>query len=65
MLSDAERAAIDRALAETRRLLQTGDRHALQAGAEALNRATEEFAARRMDRGVARALTGRSVDAFN
>ncbi len=65
MLSVAERAAIDRALAETRRLLQTGDRHALHGAVEALNRATEEFAARRMDRGVAQALTGRSVDAFN
>ena len=30
----------------------------------ALNRATEEFAARRMDRSVARALTGRSVDSL-
>ena len=43
----------------------TGDRHALQAAASALNRATEEFAARRMDRGVAQALTGRRVDALN
>jgi molecular chaperone HscA len=65
MLSVAERAAVDRALAETRRLLQLGDRHALHGAVEALNRATEEFAARRMDRGVAQALTGRSVDAFN
>jgi len=65
MLGADERQAIDRALADARRLLQAEDRHALQAAATALNRATEEFAARRMDRGVAHALTGRSVDAFN
>jgi molecular chaperone HscA len=65
MLAADERHAIDRALADARRLLSSEDRHALQAAATALNRATEEFAARRMDRGVAQALTGRSVDAFN
>ena len=34
------------------------------AAIDALNRATGEFAARRMDRGVARALTGRNIDAL-
>jgi molecular chaperone HscA len=65
MLSVDERAAIERALAETRRRLAADDRHALHAATGALNRATEEFAARRMDRGVAQALTGRSIDALN
>jgi molecular chaperone HscA len=65
MLSIDERAAIERAMAETRRLLAADDRHALHAAVGALNRATEEFAARRMDRGVAQALTGRSVDALS
>jgi molecular chaperone HscA len=65
MLSVDERAAIERALAETRRLLAADDRRALHAAVGALNRATEEFAAQRMDRGVAQALTGRSVDALN
>jgi len=58
-------AVIERAMAETRRLLAADDRHALHAAVGALNRATEEFAARRMDRGVAQALTGRSVDALS
>jgi hypothetical protein len=35
---------------------------ALQAAVAALNRATADFAARRMDRGVAGALTGRRID---
>jgi molecular chaperone HscA len=34
------------------------------AAVSALNRATEEFAARRMNRSVAHALTGRSVDSL-
>ena len=64
MLNADERKAIDHALVEVRRLLPDGDRHALHAAASALNRVTEAFAARRMDRGVAQALTGRRVDAL-
>ena len=41
-----------------------GDATALAAAVDALNRATGEFAAQRMDRGVARALTGRNIDAL-
>jgi molecular chaperone HscA len=40
------------------------DSEALSAAIAALNRATGEFAALRMDRGVARGLTGRSIDAL-
>jgi molecular chaperone HscA len=65
MLDANERATIDRAVAEVRRLLPGDDRHAVRSAADALNHATEDFAARRMDRGVAQALTGRSVDALN
>jgi len=62
LLDDRERAVIDSALCELRRLITTADRRAIAASAGALNRATEDFAARRMDRSVARALTGRNVD---
>jgi molecular chaperone HscA len=62
LLDQRERAGIDAALAAVRRLAAAEDRHALTAGIAALNRATEDFAARRMDRSVARALTGRKVD---
>jgi molecular chaperone HscA len=65
MLSGDERTAIECALTEARRLLPENDRQALQSAGAALNRATEEFAARRMDRSVAQALTGRSIHAIS
>ncbi len=64
LLDPGERAAIDAALAEIARCRDGTDHRALVAATEGLNRATVEFAARRMDRGVARALTGRKVDAL-
>ena len=51
-----------RAVATVQQRLAGTDRHALQAAVVALNRTTADFAARRMDRGVAAALTGRRVD---
>ena len=41
---------------------QQHDQAQLRAAVEQLNRATASFAARRMDRGVRRALAGRAVD---
>jgi molecular chaperone HscA len=64
LLSPAERATVDAALAELARCRAGTDHRALVAATEAVNRATVEFAGRRMDRGVARALTGRRVDAL-
>jgi molecular chaperone HscA len=64
LLAPDERASIDAAMAAVRRLAAGADRHALSAAVVALNRATEEFAARRMDRSVAGALAGRSVDSL-
>ena len=64
LLAPRERAAIDAALAETLRCREGADHRALVAATAALNAATAEFAARRMDRGVARALTGRQIDAL-
>jgi molecular chaperone HscA len=65
LLTPDGRMAIESALSEVRRLVSGTDRRALHAAVEALNRSTEEFAARRMDRSVAEALTGRRVDALN
>ena len=62
LLDAHERASIDAALSALRLLAASDDRQALTGSVAALNRATEEFAARRMDRDVARALTGRRVD---
>jgi molecular chaperone HscA len=60
-----ERVVIDAALARLRRCRNANDHIALRSAVEALNHATGEFAARRMDRSVSRALTGRRVDALS
>ncbi len=65
LLAPEERAEIERALADLRCVLDGGDHRAINSAVAALNRASEEFAARRMDRSVSQALTGRSVDALN
>jgi len=62
LLSEGEARAIDDALAAVRTARAATDRDALAAAVQALNRATEPFAARRMDRSVARALAGKRVD---
>jgi molecular chaperone HscA len=63
LLAANERAAIDAALAELAGTRSSADHHAIVAATAALNRATAEFASRRMDRDVARALKGKRVDA--
>jgi molecular chaperone HscA len=63
LLDEDERSAIDGAVARLKRLLEdNAGRRELVEATEALNHASEEFAGRRMDRSVAQALTGRSVD---
>ncbi|MGE5171464.1 MAG: Fe-S protein assembly chaperone HscA [Rudaea sp.] len=64
LLDNAGREAIGRALARVRRVVDGDDRDALAAAVAGLNAATEDFAAKRMNRGVARALAGRRVDAL-
>ncbi|MGE3161011.1 MAG: Fe-S protein assembly chaperone HscA [Burkholderiales bacterium] len=61
LLEPAERAAIDERVAALEAALAGADSRTLRAGIEGLNRATEEFAARRMDAGVRRALAGRRI----
>ena len=65
LLQADERDAIDRALNEIRPRIAGDDRAALAAAVAALNAATEGFAAKRMDRGVARTLTGKRIDALD
>ena len=64
LLDTDGRLHIDAALADVRRLRDGEDRAALVKAVDALNKATGDFAARRMDRGVARALAGKRVDAL-
>jgi molecular chaperone HscA len=61
LLEPQERAAIERRMAALESALAGTDPRALRAGSDALNKATEEFAARRMDAGVRRVLAGRKI----
>ncbi len=61
LLEPAERAAIEERMAALEAALAGTEHRALRAGTDALNKATEEFAARRMDAGVRRALAGRKI----
>ena len=61
LLEPAERAAIDREMAALRAALAGADHRAIKQTTEALGRATDEFAARRMDASVRRALAGRKI----
>jgi molecular chaperone HscA len=65
LVDERERAAIDAALAKLAQARAGSDHLALRAAVEALNRATGDFAGRRMDREVSRALTGKRIDALS
>ncbi|MHB8938181.1 MAG: Fe-S protein assembly chaperone HscA [Thiobacillus sp.] len=62
LLSDTERIAIGRAMDTLQVLLNGQDHVAIKRAADSLNRATAQFAARRMDASIQRALTGRRLD---
>ncbi|MFA5596235.1 MAG: Fe-S protein assembly chaperone HscA [Pusillimonas sp.] len=71
LLSDAERAAVDVVLDESRTMLQALESQGVAAGIDAdavrgqvarFSQATDEFAARRMDRSIRAALSGRSIN---
>jgi molecular chaperone HscA len=61
LLSVAERANIEAAIGELEKTLAGADHRAIKQAIDALNHATEEFAARRMDEGIRRALAGRKI----
>ena len=61
MLSVLERAHIDSCVARLQAVLVGDDRRAIDAAMATLNQATAEFAARRMNQSVRRALSGRKV----
>jgi molecular chaperone HscA len=62
LLSSAERDEIDACIVQLRHGAQGSDHQAIKAAIDALARSTEEFAARRMDRNVRAALTGKKLD---
>jgi molecular chaperone HscA len=62
LLSTLERAHVDAAVARLQAVMIGDDRRAIDAAMQALGSATNEFAARRMNQSVQRALSGRSID---
>ncbi|MGB8338560.1 MAG: Fe-S protein assembly chaperone HscA [Burkholderiales bacterium] len=61
LLDASERAGIEDAMATLLNNIEGSDHRRIKSAIEALNHASEEFAARRMNRSVARALTGRNI----
>jgi molecular chaperone HscA len=61
LLEQKERKAIDAAILGLEERLQGRDARAIKQAVDALNRATEEFAQRRMDQGIRRALAGKKI----
>jgi molecular chaperone HscA len=64
LLSDDERALIVQSIAKLRSLCAGLDHRAIKTGIAALARATDDFAARRMDNSIRSALAGHKIDEF-
>ncbi|MFW5386556.1 Fe-S protein assembly chaperone HscA [Yersinia sp. 2542 StPb PI] len=62
LLSEQESTAIVQAMALLQQQMQGNDPHAIEAAIKALDAKTQDFAARRMDASIRRALAGHSVD---
>ncbi|MGE0152577.1 MAG: Fe-S protein assembly chaperone HscA [Reyranellaceae bacterium] len=62
LLDAAERGDIEAARSAVEKAIDGADRDAINAAVEALDRRTQEFAERRMDRGINRALSGMDVE---
>jgi molecular chaperone HscA len=62
LLQPAERAEIDRLVAETVRTAEGNDAHAIEAAVKTLATGTEAFAAARMNQSIRQALAGRRVE---
>jgi molecular chaperone HscA len=62
LLSDAERAEVVTLMDAVRHTLQGEDHEAIKASVQNLAQGTEEFAARRMDRSVRVALSGKKLN---
>jgi len=62
LLAADERSAIDAALASLAQLRQGQDAEAIKAGIAVVDQSTSEFAARRMDASIRKALQGQQID---
>ena len=61
LVSAEEQSTIEGAAQSLEKLVESTDHRAIRQAADALNRATEQFAGRRMDEGIRRALAGRKI----
>ncbi|MGG1947038.1 Fe-S protein assembly chaperone HscA [Trinickia sp. NRRL B-1857] len=62
LLDEQERAQVERSLEQLRATAQGSDADAIEAATKALAAETDEFAARRMNKSIRQALTGRKLD---
>ncbi len=62
LLSESEREDVESSLHKLRRAAAADDVEAIHAAIAEASRVTESFAARRMDRSIRQALTGRNLD---
>ncbi len=65
LISTEEKQAIEAEMQRLTLIKETQDADAINSGVEALNHATEAFAAARMDASVSRALAGKKLDSIN
>ncbi len=64
LLSAEESSALRSELEALRKTLSCTDHRTIKSGIERVNRASEAFAGRRMDRSIKRALAGRKVESL-
>lgn len=64
LLNDEERKAITDKMEQLRTLSQQNDSHAIHTAVEELNKATETFAARRMDASIRQAFAGQTLNSL-
>ncbi|MGF1759948.1 Fe-S protein assembly chaperone HscA [Photobacterium sagamiensis] len=62
LLSKQEREALETVMMELVQLRQGTDTHAIEAGIKKTDKASQEFASRRMDQSIRQALAGQSID---
>jgi molecular chaperone HscA len=62
LLDEAEHAQVDALIAALAQVAQGEDAGAIEAATKTLSEGTDEFAARRMDKGIKRALAGKKLD---
>ena len=62
LLSAAEQTRIEQQIQTTARAIESDDIDSIRSAIKALSAATDDFAARRMDRSIRAALTGKSLN---